>query len=329
MAIRLFRVVVVSLAVLVLGSCDVLQYVFGSVFPSTLTLIKDQADLSGMIAASNSGSTYLRLVETGGYGYVIVTGSPSPSEYFAFFYDLNLKLVKSLTGTSAPQGTGVMVDAGGRIAVGNEFFNPADLSFAGNNSATVYAQGNSGTDGVLSNGQNVIGIFVNPSSSNMLSYTYYAAAWTGGSTPTPLPTLSSSTFGLQVNAVFDDGAGNVIMVISQGSSGGNNDTVNARFVTVPESAFTGTFPTNAFDSAPQRNNLVSGSFGFADGSLFAYDNKASSLVRIRLSDAGTQNSLPLNNNNISKVRYVYRLSGGAFYTFDTDSRMLTKYVAWW
>lgn len=328
---RLFRVVVVSLAVLLLGSCNVLQFVFGSVFPSTMTLIKAQADLSGKIPANNNGSINLRVVETGGYGYVAVTGSISGSGNFAYIYDLDLNLKMSLEGATAPQGTGVMVDATGLIAFGSELLHP-DLSPAGPNpSTTVNAQGSSGIDGFVYNTQNYTGIFPSSTSSNQLTYSSYAKLWTLGSYTGGIQTLSAGSFGLQVNAVFDDGAGNVIMVISQGSSGGNNnnDTVNAHFVTVPESAFTGTFPTNAYDSAPQRDNLVAESFGFADGSIFAYDNKASSLVRINPADLSTKNSLALNNNNISQIRYAYRLSGGTYYTFDSNSRILTKYVAWW
>jgi len=29
------------------------------------------------------------------------------------------------------------------------------------------------------------------------------------------------------------------------------------------------------------------------------------------------------------VRYVYRVGGGSFYGFDTNSRVLTKYTQWW
>ncbi len=329
MAIRLFRIVVLILAVLLLGSCNVLQFIFGSVFPATLALVKAQTDLSKLIPANNNGSTYLRLAEVGGHSYVIITGSPSPSKYFAYFYDSDLNLTKSLTGASAPLGTGVMVDASSLIAVGNKLFNTADLSLATAIPATVYAQGNSGTDGFVYSGSNYIGIIISsPPATNTLTYSFLAGDWSSGSQTTK--TLSANTFGLQLNAVFDDGAGNVIMVISQGSSGGNNnDTVNAHFVTVPKSAFTGTFPTNPYDSAPQRDNLVSESFGFANGSIFAYDSKASSLVRINPADASTQNSLPLGSNNKGQVKYAYSLSGGTFYTFDTDARILTKYVAWW
>ena len=332
MAIRLFRTIIVSLGVLFLGSCGVLQFIFGSVFPSTMTLIKAQADLSKLIPGSNNGSTYLRLVEVGGYSYVIVTGSPSSNESFAYIYDLDLNLKKSLTGASAPAGTGVMVDASGRIAIGNEFFNAADLSLAGTNTATVYAQGNAGVDGFAS-GQNFIGISVPSTSSNLLTYTSYVGSWTGaGTTPTPLPTLSTNTFNLQVNAVFDDGVptGNIIMVISQGSSGGNNNnSVNAHFVTVPKSAFiSGPFPTPVFDSAPQRDNLDVDSFGYADGSIFAYDTKTSSYVRINPADASTRSSFYSGSKN-QQSRFAYSVSGGLFYGFDTQTRILTKYVAWW
>ena len=336
---RLLGIAAVIMAVLVLGSCSVLQFVFGSVFPSTMTLIKAQVDLSKIVPKNNNGPTNLRLVEVSGHSYVVITGSPSATEHFAFFYDLDLNLVKSFAGANAPGGDGVMVDASGLIALGNQLLNP-DLSVAGPNTSgtTITSQGSSGADGFVDGpgGRNVAGIFTSPSQSNVITYSSYSSVWAAGSGTPMTQVLSNNFFNLQVNALLDDGAptGNMIMVISQGSTGGNGNSVSARFLVIPKSAFTtGPFPTTPLDSAPQRDNLDGGSFGYADGSIFAYDTKTSSLVRIDPANGSTRGSFDIGGGkggkDNSQLRYVYRLSGDVFYSFDTDSRILTKYVAWW
>jgi hypothetical protein len=59
----------------------------------------------------------------------------------------------------------------------------------------------------------------------------------------------------------------------------------------------------------------------------AYDKGSSRYVRIDPANASTQKSLY--STSPSNTRFAYRIGGGEFYTFNTDSRILTKYVAWW
>ena len=75
MEMRPLRAALTLLAVLSLGSCSVLQFVFGSVFPSNVMLAKARADLSSQIPAGSGFAFHLRVVESGGYGYVVVIGS--------------------------------------------------------------------------------------------------------------------------------------------------------------------------------------------------------------------------------------------------------------
>jgi|GEM_PF-2705404 len=332
MAIRLFRVVVVSLAVLLLGSCNVLQYIFGSVFPSTMTLAKAQVDLSKLIPASNNGSTYLRLVETGGYGYVVVVSSPQQSTPSMFFYDLDLNPIKSFTGANAPASSGIMVDVNGQIMAGGTLRNP-DLSIVPAGTTQPLNAVGSGVDGFVAGSINVANIS-NSSSSEILTWTTYTSGWANVSSLSG--TLSTGASNLRINALFDDGnpAGNVIMVISQESSNGNNgNTVTGYFLKIPKSAFisAGAFPgPPPFDAPPpHRDNLDGNSFGYANGSIFAYDTKTSSYVRINPADASIQSSFSSASNNNQQPVFAYRLSGGSFYSFDTNTRILTKYTAWW
>jgi hypothetical protein len=310
--------------VLFLGSCGVLQFIFGSVFPSTLTLAKAHADLSGQIDAGYGSSFRVRVVETGGYGYVVITGQLPTTGNSMFFYDLDLNLKLSLTGPTAPAGTGVMADASGKINAGGTLLN-ADLSTTGSAGIVVNVNGNGGNDGFVANGRNVTNIYC--PSSNTLYYMHYASDWTGGTSPAPLPTLSSSIFNLQVDAILDDGnsLGNVVLVIGQSGSG---DNVTRYFVTIPKSDFTSTVPPGLLDLAPHRDNLERDSLGFANGSIFAYDKSSFSYVRINPADASAQSSF-YSSVRPQETRFAYRVSGGSFYEFDAKSRVLTKYAAWW
>jgi hypothetical protein len=312
--------------VLFLGSCGVLQFIFGSVFPSTLMLAKAQADLSGQIDPGLGNSFSVRVVETGGYGYVVVVGSQPTTGSIAIFYDLNLNLKGTITITGLPVGAsaGVMADASGKINAGGTLIN-ADLSSPVAGSPVVSYTGGVGNDGFVANTLNIISI--SSGGSNTLSYWHYASDWTGGAQVAPLPTLSSSLYNLQNDAVLDDGnsAGNVILVIRQ-SGGGDN--VTRYFVTIPKTAFTTTVPSGLLDLAPHRDNLDRDTLGFANGSIFAYDRGSSSYIRIDPADGSIQSSL-YSSVGPRETRFAYRASGDSFYGFDTKSRVLTKYAAWW
>jgi hypothetical protein len=288
-------------------------------------------DLSKLIPLDNNSSSYLRIVETGGHSYVVVTGSTALEGNYAYFYDLDLNLKLPLSKTSAPTGTGVMVDSNGNIALGGSIYSAADLSLIGLNpvSAIVYTQGNSGIDGIVGNSSNAIGFYC-PGGSSTFSYTVYT-----GWAPPPTqftPILSSSMSNLRINALLDDGnsTGNLILVISQSSNNNNNNTATCYFVTIAKSAITVAAPVANYllDAAPHRDNLDTESFGFANGSVFAYDASSSSYVRINPADGSIQNSY-YSGTKTEQPRFAYRADGGSFYGFDKKSRILTKYTAWW
>ena len=322
---RAVRLAAVLLAVLSLGSCEVLTFIFSSVFPSTAVLMKAQANLSGQIPANN-GSVFLRVVESGGFGYVVVVASLASTGTTAFFYDLDLNPKTTLTGLT---GNGVMVDSAGFIVVGTQKLNAADLSSAGTLGVfTINSHSPCGVDGFLETSANpmVANIFI--SGGATLNYVSYGSNWSGSTTPTPLPTLSTTISNLNLNAVLDDGAltGNAILVTSQPGSG---DTATCYFIVTSKNNFpSSTIPAGIMDSAPHRDGLLTETLGFAQGSIFAYDKGASSFVRIDPATAATQASF-YSAEDTSSSRFAYRISGGFFYGFNTKTRVLTKYSAWW
>lgn len=314
------------LAVMSLDSCQVLGFVFSSVFPATATLAKAQANLSGKIPAGSGSSFSVRVVESGSYGYVVVIGNLASTGNTAFFYDLNLNPVATFTSLAA--GGGVMTDANDNIALGAQLLS-SNLQSSTQYPPNVVSNGNLGIDGFVVQGtDNVTDISI--MNGNVLGDTYVNASWGNIASVTP-PTSSpiSNVFSsLYIEAIFDDGnpQGNVILVISP-TSGGNN--VTSYFVTLPKTDFTPTTYTQGIlDSSPQRSNLETQSFGFAQGSVFAYDKDSSSFVRINPATGATQSSF-YSGTDPSQTKYAYLISGGTFYGFDTTARVLTKYTAWW
>jgi hypothetical protein len=326
MAIKLFRVALVSLAVVFLGSCSVLQYIFGSVFPATLTLAKAEADLSGDIDSNSAQSFSVRVVETAGKGYVVLEGNLATQEKQFFFYDLDLNFKRSLTLLSTA-GNGVIVDSGGAIDAGGTRLDPATLAPAVPPTGNVVSNnGYSGNDGYAYGAADYFG-FNFQMGTSILNYM-------AGATPTSSLALSATMSNLQLDALFDespgDPAGSIMFVVSQSNNNNNNSDDATRYfmrVTKTEVATGFTSSTGILDTAPRRDKLQRDSLGFADGSVMAYDNGSSSYVRVDPTDASTQASLY--STSSKDGRFAYRTSGGEFYGFDRKSRILTKYVAWW
>jgi len=322
----ILRAAFAAAAVLSLVSCGVLQYIFGSVFPATTMLAKAQADLSGSITRSDANAFQVRVVETAGYGYVVVTGNP-PSGPEAFVYDLDLNQKAVFNSASGLTADGVMVDVNGNIAIGNLLRNPSDLSSVATvTAATLGTNASSGEDGFAdsSGPSNLFGFFIN---SNVMSWSISSGAWGTPTSPATPPSISVKLSGLSMYAVFDDGnpsGGSVYFVIGPSFSNGQVGTVY--FFSVPKTGFA--VPINILDSSPSRDNLELESFGYANGSIFAYDSNAASFVKINPSDGSIEKSF-YSATDAKDTRFAYRVGGGSFYGFDTQSRILTKYGAWW
>ncbi len=329
MALKMVRAAALALLVLFLGACDVLQFMFGSIFPSTVTLAKAQADLSGKITPADGDSYNLRVVESGGYGYVVLVGSPGGSNAStAYIYDLSLnpKL------TIAAQGNGVMVDGfTNEIVVGNKALMPADLSLAATQptaSAIIYNNGHGGIDGFY-NSTGLVGV-ANISvtgTTATLNFSNYTSSWAVITYPTPPSNLSITTGGYVLDSVLDDGnpVGNVILVLSNGTT--------SSFVSIPKAGFNTAAPagTGLLDTAPHRDGLATNSSGFAEGSLFAWDEAAQSFVRLDPATMSTTASFyaPADPKSMEHIRFAYRLSGGSFYEYDPKTRVITEYASWW
>jgi hypothetical protein len=328
---RIFRSFCTLAAVLSLGSCGVLNYIFGSVFPATAMLAKAQADLSGAIAPGNGSSYHVRVVETGGYGYVVVIGNQS-SGSIAYVYDLDLNLLATIPNLT---GNGVTVDATGKIALGNILLTPGTLAQSPNISPNVGAVSinsintNSGDAGgvdgfiiVVTGAKELITqLSFNTTYPNALGGWFYDTGWNQLSSAQSF-TLCSG--GLQASAVLDDGvpADNLIVVLRTPGDGGNNTT--CYFIPVVKLGLTG----GTAQSSPSRSDLEPSSFGFANGCIMAYDLSSASFVRINPADGSTQSSL-YSATDPKNVTFAYRVNGGSFYGFDQTSRILTKYATWW
>jgi hypothetical protein len=326
---RAARLCTVAAAVLALGSCQVLEFIFGSVFPATVTLAKAQADLSAQIDQNSAGAFQLRVVQSGSNGYVILIGDPSGTGTVAYVYNLDLSLKATLTGLT---GSGVLVDGSGNIVICDTMYNAADLSTVGAVGGSLYSSSPGGVDGLGSAGTEVVNMsFVQ--GTNTLNFTSAGAA----STPWTFPAQTSVTFtgsvsGLQLDAIFDDGSpsGNAILVASQPTGGGNNNsTATCYFLVIPKANFpAGSVNPAVLGTAPSVDNIEPECVGYAQGSIIAYDGKAGRFLRLDPATGGVQKSF-YSGSDMSNERLGYLATGGYFYGFDTKTRVLTKYAAWW
>ena len=245
----------------------------------------------------------------------------------AFIYDLDLNFKQTLI---LSQGDGAMVDALGRIVVGNIVLNP-DLT---PNSTLptlpagtfLFSNNEAGVDGFVDTAltEQIAGFSI--SSGNTLNYTTYPNTWASGSPS--IVTLSSSMSNLQVFGVFDDSAaGKAVFIVGQSNNGGSNNATTYFFAAPKATSFVVT--TNVLDlSPPSRSNLDTGTFGYAQGTIIAYDNGSGNFVRIDPTTGSTQASF-YSGTDPSNTRFAYRAGGGSFYGFDTKARVLTKYSTWW
>ena len=71
-----------------------------------------------------------------------------------------------------------------------------------------------------------------------------------------------------------------------------------------------------------------GSFGFAQGSLFGYDASLGGYIRIDPSNGAVSALFP-GSLKPGTLKFAYKSSGGAFYSFDERSRRVTRYNQWW
>jgi len=328
-AMRAARLVAPLAAVLALGSCQVLEFIFGSVFPATIGLAKAQADLSGTIDSNGAGSFQVRVVQSGSNGYVIVIGSPNGTATTAYVYDQDLSLKTTLTGLSSG---GVLVDASGNIVISGTSYSPANLATVGPVGSNLYAYNSGGVDGLSGTaGAQVVNFSI--TSGTTLDY------WTGNSASTPWSlsgptsvTFSGGPSSLALDGVFDDGnaSGNGIFVVSEPISGGNNDSTAACYLlTIAKSAFpAGSVNGAILGTAPSLDNIEPECVGYAQGSLFLFDGKAQRFLKVDPVTGSVQKSF-YSGSSMSNTRLGYLPNGGYFYGFDTKTRVLTKYAAWW
>jgi hypothetical protein len=330
MAVRVLRAAVLLALALCLGSCNVLQFIFGSVFPSTTTLLQSRADLSAKIASGGGGSYNLHVLESQGFGYVVLDSGTIGAPIYIF--DLSLNLKKVLTGLAS---SGAIVDGfTGDIVIGDVAMNPADLSAAATQPPAGFgtgSQGSAGSDGFFTGpgGFNVSNLYIG-SGASTLSFSIFTAAWAG--TPvSPGPALSAVQSLMTLSATLDDGntADDIILAVTLLNGAQLPSTY---FLQMPRSDFTAA-PGGAgvLDTSPHRDGLLSNTIGYSGGELVAWDTATQSFVRMDPVTLKTMASFyaPADKNSMAKLRYAYRAGGGGFYAYDPDGRVITGYSTWW
>jgi hypothetical protein len=339
MAMRLLRAALLSVALLPLGSCSFFQFLLGSVFPSTVTLLKAQVDLSSRISSDDSHSFSIRIVASAGKDYVVLSGTTGVQGNVVMFFDTDLNLVTRLT-TLLIDHFAVFADSTGKVLAGNTLFVPGLASSSLMNTAKVLASNGVGVDGFYAaTAPPSDVIFQSQGSSPSFTYQTFSDPLTASQNPSAqisvtLSATPNSNF--EMRAVLDDGTPNgnaiVVMVAPNGSNNNSSSPGTSYFLTIPKTAFTSpttTVAANLVDTAPHRDGLDPNSFGYADGHVIAYDTTIASFVLIDPAAPATVGKSFYSHVDPSEVQFAYPVSSGFYYTYDPSSRALSKYVKWW
>lgn len=329
------RVFLAMVALLPLGSCDVL---FNGIFPGALAQATARADFSADIAAAPAGSFQLSIVTAGGDDYVILFSSLSfdSSRTHLVIMDSQLKVLSSYTlGQLAPVAPGgmfsgnvAMTDASDRVVIGNVFFTvlPSGLLAPIGNPTGVSLFGPAITIVPLDNTFHEANYRVSPP---LLQWTEYSGGWNAPITYSC--TLGGAAQSPRILTVFEDrdSASAPDVFVFQ-----NDSSQQTSFARVPKidiyndlTAAVPDFFTYYAGSITTKSNLASESISISLAGVIAYDYGEGALVRFTLDAPDSLSTLSL--KWVDHVKVAAGTSGSYCVVWDPATRALTRYEQWW
>jgi hypothetical protein len=352
--VKLLRLFTVVIALLPLGSCDVL---FNGFFSPAVAQMTARVDLSSRIAAAPASSFSLAAVSVGGTEFVLLFSTLpfDTSQTHLVVMDEHLNVLNTFTmdGLAALPNPGdpfagsvAMTDVNNQVLVGSVWFDVSAAGFTFSNKApagfNLYAPSVTGMPSFAFNEINFRVI------SGVLTYDEYNA-------PLPLPSTwgylisPAATLGtpspapsgpLNLSNVFTDQYSATASDILVFQDSGGNGPQNWYFLQIPKTdidvninvaigADPDVFTHAALNYPPLvvKTNLASQSIGWSRAGVIAYDYQSQSLVRFTLSDPGSVSSLPF--TWVNGMKLADGLSGGYCVVWDPVSRVLTRYDQWW
>ena len=336
--VRILTRLLATLAlVLPLASCIFVL----SVFPPTLSQVVARADLSGTIPAGAGSQYRVYVVTPTGGDFVILMNRNSSMDPAAVVMDSNLQLIQTYTafqlnGWGITNGSTLMTDASGNVALRDHWFGASDLTTINHNPSGTLGGAILFDPGFCSPYWQKNDVNFQMTGGNTLTYTQYQ--WWGlppDFTSSPIQ-INGAGGNYRVAAVYnvDDtpSAGKVVLVLSE-----QNNSSNVTLVAIPLADVVHASPLLPTVASPLLNNypykvltnINSSSIGFAGDSLVAFSYDSHSLKRYSLTPPFNEiGSIPMGKSN-DQLQYAYRMTGGYSVVYDEETRKLTKVANWW
>jgi hypothetical protein len=320
---------------LALGSCQLVGFALASTFPAAATQMTAWRSLSSLISASEASSFSISDVTAGGREYVILSSGLPTGGVRLIIMDAGLDIILTLTAQDIAGLGGSLdsapakLDAMGRVLVGNVLFsaNASGLVFP---PAIFPVPQGAGFQSPVGGSCNFISF---SAFGNSFSYTQYYDTWLFTGTWTfPVRALPAVNTNFSVHAVFSDpDPSRQIALFVLSDAGDSLD----HYLVVPLADLNGgflSFPLQDFYEVFTRPSGNPDLLGYSNGGLIRFvpggsNPGAGAFVRSDLSGADQPNQLPY--FNLPAMREAFSPSGGAYFNFDLDTRIVTRLTAWW
>ncbi len=337
------RVLLALLCVIALCSCGLLT---SSYFPEELMQVSTRKDLSDEIPKAAAKSFALSVVTANGIEYVVLASDRPYDGIHVFLIDEDLDVVSAFTleelnapsiSTQDFQGNRAFADSNpllSRIVVGNRWFQPFAGRFILETQPTdTRSAGHHWQFGFATPNHNV-------AKAVTLGFQFSYILWENDWIDPPLTyssTINGAGDSYELIGVFSDPALDQVVLTFRNYSVSYDD-----YVVIPRSAFTPGgylaqvppdslftyYSANHFTRPRLEQNVI----GYAQNGMVGFspsggDEKSGDMVRFDLGG----NPLPgsLHVEKLGEVQNAYPVAGGHYYSYNRETRVVTKLNAWW
>jgi hypothetical protein len=322
-------------SVLGLGACQFAGSLFDSTFPADVSQMTARIDLSTRIPAADAASFSISDVTAGGSEYLVLSSGLAAGGTRLLILDSGLTVLFSFTaqdiaGWGATLGSApAKLDAMGHLVIGNLIFSTGagGLVFP----PTMYG-GIPLTTGFESQTSGAYNFIDFSASGNNLTFSEYFDTWLFDGTWTfPVRATPGANTNFSVKGIFSDpDPSRQLAIIVLSDAGDSMD----HYLVIPLSGLNGgslSGPLQSFYEVFSRASTDGNLMGYSNGGLirFVPGGIPGTGAFVRSDLGGTDQVRQLPYFRSLRTRQAFSPSGGTYFTFDLDSRVVTRLTAWW
>lgn len=327
-ASRLPRVLLLVTSLGLLSSCG---FFSASTFPSALTQLAAQKDLSADIPADFARTFFLSAVTVGGIDLVFLASQMPYDGPHLFVMDQNLNTLQSFTlqdlislSATFSNTRALLGKSGSVLILGLDCSMDGTglTSFSPRSFTSIPAPGSFSFSDLNFNYADFI------VSGNQLSYTIYDASWGFVSSSAVFPISSNSSLNFGIAGISSDPVSGFVAFILQEMT-----TAQDFYLLIPISSFSGTLASPLLASyrsfaAPEADN---GLAAYSQNGFISFQraNNSQGGTFIRLATTGATLPYSLRYTDTTDIDIATRATGGWYYVYNRTTRILTKLNAWW